>query len=222
MQLRVEKSDGNIEVYLHTKVMGTIARALSESDGYLEGQPEQLAEAVTIYLRRRFQGGTVASDEINSMIEVVLYDTGHARAALELHEHRIRRQMKRGRVEVVSCGDSTELCSTTGLLDISSVGPARLWNKTEIVQSLKERYGIEHNLARAVGGMVEEKVLALECRQVTSSLVRELVASEMLCLMQAERSLSQDIVETEEISFEIAAEELEESVEYTVVAAESA
>ena len=46
MQLRVEKSDGSSEVYLHTKVMGTIARALSECDGYLEGQPEQLAEAV--------------------------------------------------------------------------------------------------------------------------------------------------------------------------------
>jgi len=222
MQLRVEKSDGGSEVYLHTKVMGTIAWALSESDGFLEGQPEQLAEAVTIYLRRRYQGGAVASDEIYSMIEVVLYDTGHAPAALALHEHRVRRQMKRGRVEVVRCLNNTALSSEDGLMHLSSDGPARLWNKSKIVQSLKESYGLAHNLARAVAGVVEEKVLALECRQITSSLVRELVASEMLCLMQAEQSLNRDNDMQEEIPLDLVAEESEESAEYTVVAAESA
>ena len=222
MQLRVEKSDGSSEVYLHTKVMGTIARALSECDSFLEGQPEQLAEAVTIYLRRRYQGGIVASDEIHSMIEVVLYDTGHARTALALHEHRVGRQMKRGRVEVISCLSSTDILDTIGSLSILPVGPVRLWNKSEIVRSMKEKYGLDHNLARAVAGMVEEKVLALECRQITSSLVRELMASEMLCLMQAEQSLSREIDIAEDIPLEFVAEEPEDSSSYTVVAAESA
>ena len=46
MQLQVEKSDGFLEVYLHTKVLATITVALSEVGDYQETVAEQLAEAV--------------------------------------------------------------------------------------------------------------------------------------------------------------------------------
>ncbi|KPK77610.1 MAG: hypothetical protein AMJ79_02660 [Phycisphaerae bacterium SM23_30] len=190
MQLRVEKSDGSSEVYLHTKVMGVIARSLAESDGYRQGQPEQLAEAVTTYLRRRHHGGIVTSDEIHSMVEVVLYDTGYERAALLLHEHRVNRQIRRRRIEVVNrifvpgSRDSDDL-----ELSAADEATAR-WNKSVIVRDLEEKYSLAHNLARAAAGAVEEKVLGLGCRRVTLSLVKELVANELWSMLQAEKSLA--------------------------------
>ena len=95
MQLTVLKSDGSTEIYLHTKVMGSIAAALCDCDCFEAGLSEQLSEAVTVFLRRRYGSCTVSTDEIHSMIEAVLSDTGYDRAALALHEHRITRLERR-------------------------------------------------------------------------------------------------------------------------------
>ena len=106
MPLIVNKSDGSTEVYLHTKVMGTIAAALSDCDCYQENLTEQLTEAVTIYLSRRQRRcnncGTVNTDEILSMVKVVLCDTGYPQAALTLQEHYLNRQIKRTRIRLLT------------------------------------------------------------------------------------------------------------------------
>ena len=54
-----------------------------------------------MFLRRRYRNGKANSNEIHSMIEVVLSDTGFEQAALALHEHRMTRQIKRRRLEVI-------------------------------------------------------------------------------------------------------------------------
>ena len=191
MQLRVEKADGSIEVYLHTKVLGTIAAALADSGSYQEGKPEQLAEAVTTFLRRRYGNTSVSSDEIHSMIEVVLTDTGHEDAALALHEYRMNRQIKRRRLEVVHV-EKTDTAGSHPKIHLLSadytVGP---WNKSEIVRDLEGESELPHNLAQAIASSVEEKALALGCRRITSALVRELVCNEMLAMRQAESALAE-------------------------------
>jgi len=191
MQLRVEKADGGIEVYLHTKVLGTIAAALADSGSYQEGKPEQLAEAVTTFLRRRYGNTLVSSDEIHSMIEVVLTDTGHEDAALTLHEYRVNRQIKRRRLEVahIEKKDISERNPKIKMLIADyTVGP---WNKSEIVRDLEGESELPHNLAQAIASSVEEKALALGCRRITSALVRELVCNEMLAMRQAESALAE-------------------------------
>jgi hypothetical protein len=191
MQLQVEKSDGSLEVYLHTKVMGTITLALSEVGDYQETVAEQLAEAVSLYLRHQYGSGRVSFNEIRSMIEVVLADTGHEKAALALQEHRIIRQIKRNRVEVVKRSIPQRIFDSRRSVlnyDQSEVQP---WNKSMIVRELERERHLPRGLARVIAGVVEEKVLTLGYRQIDSTLIRALVDNEFLAMRQAERALAE-------------------------------
>ena len=68
IQLKVLKCDGSVEVYYHTKVMGSIAAALGDCNNYYqEGVAEQLADVVTVFLRRHYSSESVSADEIHSM-----------------------------------------------------------------------------------------------------------------------------------------------------------
>lgn len=190
MQLRVEKSDGTFEVYLHTKVMGALGAGLSESGSYDPKLVEELAEAVTMFVRRYYMGRAVASDELHSMIEVVLCDTGYEKAALVLHENRIRRQIRRSRTEVIHLYP-TNSRTFLGKDDLESVQRfTQPWNKSVIVTDLEGESELPYEVARAVAGSVEEKVLGMGCRTVTSSLVRELVGNELLAMRMAQRALA--------------------------------
>lgn len=189
MQLMVEKCDGSREVYLHTKVMGSIALALGDCGNYHEGLAEQLAESVTTFLRRRYGKLTVSADEIHAMIAAVLSETAYEQAALALQENRIGRQIKRSRREVVHC-DAASNDDIVKYADyLLEGGPVEPWNKSVIVRKLEDGNGLPHNLARAVAAGVEEKVLGLGCRRLFSSLVRELVVNELVAMKQAEMAL---------------------------------
>ncbi len=182
MQLMVEKADGKREVYLHTKVLGTIAAVLGECEAFDAYCSEEMAETVSLYLRRRHGGNIICSDDIHSMILVVLADTGHEPAAQYLQEYRLRRKIRRQRVMVVSNGHDA-----FGVVD-GSLGEPQPWNKSIIARDL-EREGLEYPLARTVAGLVEEKVLRLESSQITTELIRALVKNEMMGLRQAQQAL---------------------------------
>ena len=204
MQLTVEKCDGTFEVYLHTKVMGTLGAALSECGAYSPMLVEELAEAVTTFIQRRYVRHAITSDEIHSMIEVVLCDTGHEKATLLLHENRITRQVRRSRTEVLYHNDTYSVLQCP--FDEDSIrGLTRPWNKSLIVRDLEGESELPHEVARAVAGLVEEKVLAMGSATVTSSLVRELVANELLAIRMAQRALADRPLERTEAAV-IAAE----------------
>ena len=192
MQLRVEKCDGSIEIYLHTKVMGSIAAGLSDGGCYEPDLPEQLAEAVTTFLRRRYGSVVVSADEIHSMIVAALSDTGSRSAALALQEHRITRQMMRSRTEVIhwssaECPDRLDYVSG----DLTSGCVIEPWDKSEIVRDLEAERGLVHTLARAVAGSVEEKVLRMGCRRMSTGQIREMVMCDLFAMRQAEMALAE-------------------------------
>jgi len=180
MQLRVLKCDGSLELYLHTKVMGSLAAALADAQRKEITQVDQLAEAVTTYLKKRFGCGKVDVGEIHAMLLAVLMDVGCEKAALALHEHRVNRQLKRQRLEVIA------------VLDGQASSQPQPWNKSIIAHDLEctERCG--RLFARSVAGAVEERVLNLGLRQITTPLIRELVRNELMVLQRAEESLSLD------------------------------
>ena len=189
MQLRVEKCDGSVEVYLHTKVMGSVAAALSDAGQYDGFLAEQLSEAVTLFLGHSYGCGVVSSDEIHAMIEAVLTDTGYVGAGLALQEHRIERQMKRRRTEVMHYS-VTEPGEPTG--QASREYLVEPWDKSAIVRRLEGERGLLHEVARATAGAAEEKILRMGCRCVTTGLVRELVEGEVLAMTRAQRAMAQE------------------------------
>ncbi|MDO8303339.1 MAG: hypothetical protein Q7T18_08860, partial [Sedimentisphaerales bacterium] len=107
MQLKVIKTDGGIEEYLHTKIIGTISNALANSGHESTFVAEQLAEAITYYLYNNNSGGAVSSGEIYSMIQAMLSTTGYDDAALVLNNYHYTRELMRHRTEVVDASGTT-------------------------------------------------------------------------------------------------------------------
>jgi ribonucleoside-triphosphate reductase (formate) len=171
MQLKVIKTDGGIEEYLHTKIIGTISNALADSGHESTFVAEQLAEAITFYLYNNNSGGAVGSSEIYSMIQAMLSTTGYDDAALVLNNYHYTRELMRHRIEVVNADGCTS------------------WNKSQIVQDLVRREGLQRQTARTIASMVEEKVLRIGLNKVPTSLIRELVEIETQAILEAEQQL---------------------------------
>jgi len=190
MHLRVRKSDGGTEAYLHTKVMGTIAAALGECGCYQEGASEQLAEAITFYIRRQYGQAPVNTDEIHAMILAVLTDTGFEEAAGVLFEHRLMRQIRRQRLEVIRLPATGTRQARRPFTPTESPVRCDPWNKTVIVWDLQKQ-GHSYAMARMVAGQVEDKILRLGCRRVLPELIRGLVRNELWQMQQAEKALAQ-------------------------------
>lgn len=189
MQLRVVKCDGSEELYLHTKVLGTVAAALADAGDLEINVAEELAEAVTTFVRKKYGSARVNAGEVHSMIMVVLSETGFESAALRLHEHRTQRQLQRNRVRVLyeaAPAGGAEAGGRRGEGEYLAVP----WNKSEVVKDLEERQSLARPTARTVAAVVEEKILGLGRRYVTAGLVREMVFNELLTMRRATESLS--------------------------------
>ena len=179
MQIRISKSDGSLEPYLHTKVLGSFHHALPLSGGDHLYAAEQMAEAVTYYLYRQVRHGTLSADDIHQMILEVLSSTGHHQAAEKLCEHRLKRKLQRKRVEVI---DDVQRRSP-----MSGYGH---WDKTRIIDDLINQHSIDRFLARAIASAVEEKILKMELSKVRTSLIHQLVVADTESMLDAHRQLA--------------------------------
>lgn len=188
IQLKVVKTDGSVEGYLYTKIIGTIANALATvyKDDIMVS--EQLAEAVTYFLYNKRDGQDVRSDEIYSIIEAVLTGTGYGLAAEVLSEHRLRRRLKRQRLEVISV-DVCRLGDVELLFEAEKSCCRSCWDKSRIVNDLITKHDIDRQSARMIAGMVEQKIFCMSVRRVTAGLIRELVCSEATGVLRARRQL---------------------------------
>jgi hypothetical protein len=173
MQLKVVKADGSQELYLHTKVLGTIANALAgcgQDSGFIA---EQLCEAITFYLYNTYTDGTVASSEIYFMIQAMLGATGYEDASIVLNNYHFSRQLTRRRIEVLRAS-----------------GQAYSWNKSCISNELVKNEVCDLHTARVIASSVEEKVLRLGMLKIPTRLVKELVYIETQAMLTAQAQLA--------------------------------
>ena len=184
MYLKVMKSDGQAERYMHTKVLGTINNAFD-----CTGRPdiaiaEELAEVVTYFFFQDRQRDTLNSSEVLSAVKAVLAATGYEEAAVALSLCHYRRKLKRARIEVVHCSAADGAANDSG----GHVKKSR-WDKAQIVNDLVSERKISRKLARAVASMVEEKVLNMGINPVPTSLIAQLVECDFAVIMRADQQL---------------------------------
>jgi len=188
MRLEVLKADGCIEQYFHTKVLGTISNALGCAGQADVAAAEQLAEVVTYFAYRRDGRGRIGSNEILSMIKVVLESTGYEQAAVALTEYHHQRRMRRGRMEVARV-DVAEL----GDAQVCELAGAELrsrWNKSAIVSDLIRKHGLGRQTARMIASMAEEKILGMGTALVPASLVKQIVFNDAASVLRAQQQLA--------------------------------
>ncbi len=192
VQLKVIKSDGSMEEYLHTKVIGTISHALASVDESDICVAEQLAEAVTYFLyhKSRDHGGprNVSSGEIFSVIKASLAATNYEEAAIALSEYHCQRRLKRSRVEVVPV-DIKQLCDAEQLCSSDDFAGRSRWDKSIIVAGLIGEHSICRPTARTIASMVEDKVFSMDLTLIPASLINQLVLNDTAKVLSAERAL---------------------------------
>ncbi len=180
MQLKVTKSDGTVEEYLHTKVFGTFSNALALIEQSNVFAAEQFAEAITFYLYQKRGLDTVASDELHLMVQAVLTATGYENAAKAINDFQLNRRLRRARVEIVD-----DSCSETEEQDLM----VSQWRKSQIVEDLMKKHHLDQHIARAIGSTVEEKVLNIGMTKIKSSLIKHLVFADMEMILKAQQQL---------------------------------
>lgn len=170
MQIQVLKADGSTEPYLHTKVLGTLHRAMAAVDSDCLETAQMLSDAVTYFLYRHPESKTLTTDQIHQMVLTVLDGAGFGAASEILNAHRLHRRLQRHRVEVVD-----------------SEYP--VWDKGCIVRDVMEQSCLEHSLARAIAGAVEEKVLRMGVLRIRKGTIHHLVIDDMENLLEAHDQL---------------------------------
>jgi len=187
-QLKVIKSDGSEEEYLHTKVIGTISNALGNTGNADVYIAEQFADVVTYYLYHRQNRRSATSSEILSIIKAVLTETGYDDAAIRLSEYNFERKIKRSRVEVVSIDihEQTDAELFTGAMES---GSRCRWNKSRIADGLVTDNALCRHTARAIASMVEDRIFDMGISLVPTSLIKQLVLNETAAILQAQRQL---------------------------------
>ena len=188
MQLKVIKTDGGVEQYLHTKIIGTISNALGRIGSPDMYVAEEMAEVVTFYLYNRQNRRTVTSSEIFSIIKAVLTATQYEEAAVALSERHFERKIKRSRIEVVSI-DVKELADAEMLCRNEKSDHRSRWNKSRIVKGLVAKHDVPQQTARMIASMVEEKIFNMGLTLVPASLVKQLVLGDAAAVLRAQRQL---------------------------------
>lgn len=178
MQVKVVKSDGSLEQYLHTKVLGTFGNALALIDQPNVYAAEQFADAVTFHLYKKKKSGLITSEEIHLLVQSVLNATGYANAADALNDFHLNRKVKRKRIEVVD--------EHASHFDADA---RTLWDKSIIAHWLMENKEMNSHLARVIASSVEEKILNIGILRIRKSLIKHLVLSDIDVMLQAHQQL---------------------------------
>ncbi len=187
MRLKVIKTYGGLEAYLHTKVIGTIMKALGSGEGDI-ATAQRLAEVVTYFLYHNKKFEEVSSSEIFSIIKATLTASDYENAAVALSEYNFTRILKRGRIEVVYV-DIHELSDAELLCSDGDFAAKSRWDKSQIAADLIETCDIGPQTARTIASMVEEKVLNMGITSVPVSLIKQLVWNDAALVLRAERQL---------------------------------
>ena len=181
----VKKRDGREVPFDKAKIARAVRAAqdaIGEGDDTLAGETADLVE---LELRRRHartadldsRGPSI--EEIQDLVEEVLVELGRARLAKAYILYRDRRSRAR---EALAVEVTPELAARAGALRVRDGSGIAPWSKGRIVAALVEETGLPRPSAEQVASRVEERLLRSGLRQVSSVLVRELVAAELVGL----------------------------------------
>lgn len=165
----VRKRDGLVEPFAPAKLVACLRRTLQEAqDPDPPATAEGIADAVGQYLLQSDATPPWPTPQIRELVEAVLSQSGHQLAAQVLRASARRRDHLRK------------------LLHVANFRPRqgryvnRRWSKSTVVATLQTQHGLQRPTARWIAGQVEGAILRSGKRLVTTGLIREMIASELL------------------------------------------
>ncbi|MBI5208075.1 MAG: anaerobic ribonucleoside-triphosphate reductase [Candidatus Firestonebacteria bacterium] len=181
---QVKKRNGNIVIFDKKKIADAIFKAARAVGGEDRLLADELAEAVTLYLTKEYQGRIPEVEEIQDIVEKVLIETGHAKTAKAYILYREKRTKIRKFREGIpkeeevqsSVNESTDISLFVRRTEDDIVG----WDKQKIVAALIQETGLPAKIAHSISQEVEEEIIYSKIRTLTSPLIRELVNAKLI------------------------------------------
>ncbi len=177
---QVRKRDGRLVLFDQIKIADAIFKAAEAVGGEDRFLAEELAKAVTVFLRKKFKSRIPGIEEIQDVVEKVLIETGHAKTAKAYILYREKRSQLRRRLRVRK--STREQASSTDL-SLLVVPLAKdeviAWDAEKIALALQKEAGVTRDLALEISGSVEKRIFDAGVMQISTSLIRELVDNEL-------------------------------------------
>jgi len=173
--LRVTKRDGTQEDFDVAKLRACLARAL-QACGYPSRLAAPLAAAITDYLARRPPEPSPTTDSVYRYACTVLGKTGFGEAVAWLNVNRRRRAVLRRNVSVFDALQPQQ-CSTR-------------WSRAVLVGGLRRQHQLLPSVARFLAGRIEQHVLDLGMRLVSTTFIAELARKELSAWGLSEAALT--------------------------------
>jgi hypothetical protein len=161
----VTKRDGTLERFSQEKLSNCLREAMAEH-AYEPALANPLVRAVELHLRDWQDSTPPTTTYIYRCVRSVLQQTGLSDVADGLAVHRRMRRSRRRRIRVLG----EEAARQRG----------ERWQKSALVETLQNRYGLRHAVARFLAGQIEAQVFALDYRVVSKAFLAELLRNEVL------------------------------------------
>ena len=186
----VLKRNGREEPFERNKIANAIYQAAHSIGGTDQDLAQSLARAVTIYLTKQLGSHVPTVDHIHDAVERVLIQMTHIRTAFAYARYRDRRarirRLREGDMRLLlgelqeARGDEAEAMGGRNLFVRTSEDSLLSWNRDRIVEALVRETGLDESMATVVATEVEQQLDSAHIENLTTSLVRELVAARLV------------------------------------------
>ncbi|MBA2123643.1 anaerobic ribonucleoside-triphosphate reductase [bacterium Unc6] len=196
---QVRKRDGRLVTFDRSKIADAIFKAAKAVGGEDRLMAEEIANAVTLYLKNRFQKNIPEIEQIQDIVEKVLIETGHAKTAKAYIIYRKKRQQTREQMRVRHyVRGKTSSTDVSLLVTASSRHELLSWDKARIAGALQKEAQIEEGLSWEIASKVEQRIINSGLTVISTSLIRELVDNELF-----EKGLTKKISKTSVIGMPV-------------------
>ncbi|NQT95962.1 MAG: anaerobic ribonucleoside-triphosphate reductase [Candidatus Omnitrophica bacterium] len=174
------KRDGRVVAFDKNKIADAIFKAALAVGGEDRLLAEELASAVILFLRKKFNSESPSIEQIQDVVEKVLIETGHAKTAkayILYREDRAKsRRSLRVRKKVRQNTSSTDLSLLVTPLSKDEI---LSWDRQKVALALQKEAGLDAMLAGEIASSVEEKIFQSDLTHISTNLIRELVDNEL-------------------------------------------
>ncbi len=174
------KRDGRVVAFNKEKISKAIFKAAQAVGGEDRLLAEELANAVVLFLRKKFENEVPGIEQIQDIVEKVLIETGHAKTAKAYILYREKRRRIRTnlkvRKKVRKQSNSTDLSLLVTPLAKDEI---LNWDKGRIALALQKEANISEDVALEIASGVEKRVFNSGLTRISTALIRELVDNEL-------------------------------------------
>ncbi len=176
----IRKREGHLVKFNRKKIVEAIFAAMQAAGEESQTTAEEITDRVIIKLEEIFKNKIPQVEEVQDIVEESLIRKGMTKVAKTYILYRNKRSKIRERLKVrkeinnhKSVTDLSLLVSTT---TYESIFP---WDRQKIIQALVKEAELPLDISMSIAKAVEEKIFDLDLKEISTSLIRELVDNEL-------------------------------------------